>query len=131
MIEKDPDQVWTHGATWALSLKLKDILEKPNLREEELIFWWGKKKKKYEREQRGRERKKENIPTFFLRSLEFCCSEFIESRVKVHLLDEGYAWVPKRRGFTEDPREEISGNQNFRDYEVFLRPPSVLLRSKR
>ena len=33
--------------------------------------------------------------------------------MKVHLLDEGYAWVPKRRGFTEDSKEEISGNQRF------------------
>ena len=51
--------------------------------------------------------------------------------MKVHLLDENYAWVPKRRDFPEDPEEEILGNQNFRDYEMFLRPPSVLLRSKR
>ena len=35
--------------------------------------------------------------------------------MKVHLLDEDYAWVPKRRDFTEDPEEEILGNQNFRD----------------
>ena len=47
-------------------------------------------------------------------------TEFVEQRVKVHLLDDGYVWVPKRRGFTEDPREE-----------VFLRPLSVLLCSKR
>ena len=51
--------------------------------------------------------------------------------MKVHLLNEGSAWVPKMRDFTEDPREEISGNQNFRDWEAFMRPPSVLLRSKR
>ena len=50
--------------------------------------------------------------------------------MKVHLLYEGYAWVPKRRDFTEEPREEILGNQNFRDKEVFLRPPLVLLHSK-
>ena len=30
-----------------------------------------------------------------------------------YLLDEGYAWVPKMRDFTEDPKEEISGNQIF------------------
>ena len=34
--------------------------------------------------------------------------------MKVHLLDEGYAWVQKkRRGFTEDPKEEISRNRGF------------------
>ena len=54
-------------------------------------------------------------PSFSLRSSELCQSEFIEPRVKVHLLDEGYMWVPKRRDFTEDQKEEISGNQNFRD----------------
>ena len=59
------------------------------------------------------ERKKESITTFFLRSLEFRLLEFVESRVKVHLLDESYAWVPKRRGFTEDPRNEFSGNKKF------------------
>ena len=53
------------------------------------------------------ERKNESIPTFFLRSPEFHKSEFVKKRVKVHLLNEGYIWVPKRRGFTEDPREEI------------------------
>ena len=38
--------------------------------------------------------------------------------MKVHLLDEGYVWVSKRRGFTEDPKEEISGNQRFWAKEV-------------
>ena len=44
--------------------------------------------------------------------------EFIEPRVKVHLLDEGYAYTSKRRDFTEDPNEEISGNQGFRVREA-------------
>ena len=34
------------------------------------------------------------------------------------LLDEGYAWVQKMRGFTEDPKEEIFGNQGFRAKET-------------
>ena len=33
--------------------------------------------------------------------------------VKVHLLVEGYACVPKIKDFTKDPNEEISGNQGF------------------
>ena len=33
--------------------------------------------------------------------------------MKVHLLDEYYAWVQKMKDFTEDLREDISGNQNF------------------
>ena len=39
--------------------------------------------------------------------------EFVKPRVKVHLLDEGYACVPKRRDFTEDLKEEIWRNQIF------------------
>ena len=39
----------------------------------------------------GAERKKKSISTFVLRSSEFRLSEFIEPRVKVHLLDEDYA----------------------------------------
>ena len=33
--------------------------------------------------------------------------------MKVHLLNEGYVWVPKRRDFAKDPNGEISGNQRF------------------
>ena len=33
--------------------------------------------------------------------------------MKVHILDEGYAYIPKKRDFTDDPKEEISGNQRF------------------
>ena len=38
--------------------------------------------------------------------------------MKVHLLDEGYAYIPKRKGFTEDPKEEISRNQGFQAREA-------------
>ena len=40
-------------------------------------------------------------------------SKFIKPKVKVHLLDEGYAYIPKKRDFTKDLKEEISGNQGF------------------
>ena len=33
--------------------------------------------------------------------------------MKVHLLDEGYAWVPKRKDVDEDPKEEIWGKLKF------------------
>ena len=36
-------------------------------------------------------------------------SEFVEPRVRVYLLDEGYAYVPKSQDLTEDPKEEIWG----------------------
>ena len=33
--------------------------------------------------------------------------------MKVHLLDEGYVWVPKRKDFDKDPTEEIWGKSKF------------------
>ena len=61
-----------------------------------------------------REREKgEKIQTFSRRSKGFRQSEFFEPKVKVHPLDKGHAYIPKRRDFTEDPKEDISGNQGF------------------
>ena len=58
--------------------------------------------------ERGRKKKeKEKNSNFSLRSMEFCRSEFIGPRTKVHLLDEGYVWVPKTRDFPEDSSEEF------------------------
>ena len=34
-------------------------------------------------------------------------SKFIGPRTKVHLLDEGYVWVPKTRDFAEDSSKEL------------------------
>ena len=53
------------------------------------------------------ERREREHPNFSLRSSKFHRSEFVEPRVKVHLLDEGYAYIPKKRDFIEDPKEEI------------------------
>ena len=61
-----------------------------------------------EKERKGRE-----VEDFFQLSMEFRRSEFVKPRVKVHLLDEGYVCVPKKRDFTEDPKEEIWRNQSF------------------
>ena len=44
--------------------------------------------------------------------------EFVEPKVKVHLLNMSYAYIPKRRDFTEDQKEEVSGNQGFRSKEA-------------
>ena len=79
-------------------------------------------------EQKG---EKEIVQYFFLRSSEFRRSEFVRPRTKVHRLEKGYACVPKRRDFTEDPKEGIWGNQSFLVKEVFWRPPMFLLGSKR
>ena len=64
------------------------------------------------------ERREREHPSFSLRSLEFRRLKFVEQRVKVHLLDEGYVYIPKIREFTKDPKKEISGNQGFRDREA-------------
>ena len=44
--------------------------------------------------------------------MEFRESEFVGPRTKVHLLDEGYAWVSEIRDFAEDSSEE-SRKSNF------------------
>ena len=49
----------------------------------------------------SRERR-EKISIFSLRSMEIGWSESVEPRFKVHLLDEGYAWVPTTRSFIKD-----------------------------
>ena len=56
--------------------------------------------------EKGREKKKKN-PNFSLRSTEFRRSEFIGPITKVNILDEGYAWVPNPRDFTEESSKEF------------------------
>ena len=59
------------------------------------------------REKEGEKKRKIKNPNFSLRYTEFCRSEFVGPRTKVHLLDKGYAWVPKTRNFIEDSSEEF------------------------
>ena len=40
--------------------------------------------------------------------------------MKVHLLDEGYAWVPKRKDFDKDPKETIGGKSKFSGFRGVL-----------
>ena len=97
---------------WAMSPNLRIKLNK-------MIFWGGGGGEFHiflllnRREKEGE--KKKSFQNLSLRSTEFCLSKFVGSRTKVHLFDEGYTWVLKRRDFTEDPKEEILGNQIFRD----------------
>ena len=49
----------------------------------------------------SRERDERNF-FFSLRSTEIGWSESIEPRFKVHLLEEGYVWVPTTCSFTKD-----------------------------
>ena len=60
-----------------------------------------------------RERKKRTL-SFSLRSTEFRRSYFVKLITKVHLINEGYVYIPKMRDFAKDPKEEISRNQRFR-----------------
>ena len=50
--------------------------------------------------------------------MKFCWSVFIEPRTKVHRIDEEYAWVHRKTDFTEDPKNEISGDRIFQVYEA-------------
>ena len=56
--------------------------------------------------------------------MEFRRSKFVGLRTKVHLLNEGYEWVPKTRDIT-GIQERSSGNQRFRVYEVSTGLPRV------
>ena len=44
--------------------------------------------------------------------MEFRGLVFVGLRTKVPHIDWRYAWVLEKRDFDEDPRGEISGNQN-------------------
>ena len=44
---------------------------------------------------------------FSLRSTEIGWLEFVEPKMKVHLLEEGYAWIPKTRNFVENSSEKF------------------------
>ena len=51
-----------------------------------------------------KEGRKKMILGFLLKSSRIRMSEFVEPRIKVHLLVEGYAYVPKSWDFTENPK---------------------------
>ena len=59
--------------------------------------------------ERGREKKNPNfsLQSMEFRRTEFHRSDFVGPRTKVHLLDEGYAWVPKSWDFAEDSSKEL------------------------
>ena len=57
--------------------------------------------------ERGERERKGRNPNLSLRSMEFLESEFVRPRTKVHLLDEGYVWVPKTQDFAEDSSKEF------------------------
>ena len=57
--------------------------------------------------ERGERERKERNPNLSLRFMEFCQSEFVGLRTKVHLIDKGYTWIPKIRNFVEDSSKEL------------------------
>ena len=56
----------------------------------------------------------ERAPSFSLRSTKLRWSNFFEQRSKVHCINKGYEWVPRTRGFAENPKEGNSGNRSCR-----------------
>ena len=76
-------------------LKLRET-KKGKKKKKESSFWRGKPAIGVSRERR------EKISIFSLQFTEIGWSEFVEPRFKVHLLDEGYAWVPTTCSFIED-----------------------------
>ena len=50
---------------------------------------------------------------FFIRFTKIGPLEFIGRRMKVYLLDEGYAWVPKTRDFTKNSGADEEKKSNL------------------
>ena len=105
----------------AKSLRLKSKEENHNGGGKEKIFYWGKKTS------RGRERKEIASKTslFDLRS---SIGRNLSGQ-EVHLLDEGYAWVPKIWDFAKDSRKDFGkskvsglGNVHKTSYSFFDAP---------
>ena len=63
--------------------------------------------------ERVREERKMRAKSFLLRSIEYFRLVFVRLRTKVHRIDKGYEWVPRKKYFSEDPGKE------FREIEVF------------
>ena len=72
--------------------------------------------------ERVREERKGRAKSFLPRSKEFHWSVFVRTITKFYRIDEGYAWVPKKKDFIEYPRRE------FWEIEVveFRRLPSCV-----
>ena len=64
--------------------------------------------------ERVREERKRRAKSFLPRSTEFRWSVFVGPRTKVHHIDEGYVWVPRKKVLAKDPRNDILGNLNYR-----------------
>ena len=45
--------------------------------------------------------------------MEFLRLDFVESRTKVHRIDEGYTYIPKRRDFAEYLKEKFKEIKDF------------------
>ena len=85
-----------HGRTERSGLRVQLKLRKTKKKRKRNAHFWRGTGIGLSRERR------EKISTFSLRSMEIGWSESIEPRFKVHLFDEGYAWVPTTRSFIKD-----------------------------
>ena len=82
---------------WAKSLRL-------NIKK---ISFWRPKSSFFFAENVREGRNGERDSNFSLRSTETGWLKFVGPRMKVQLLDEGYAWVSKTRDFVEDSSKEF------------------------
>ena len=85
---------------WVKSLRLKLSRKKNHIRGGRTDFsCWRENVREREREGKS--------SNFSLRSTEISWSEFVGIKMKVHLLDKGYTWVPKTQDFSEDLSKEF------------------------
>ena len=64
--------------------------------------------------ERVRKERKRRAKSFLPRSMKFHWTVFVGSRTKFHRINEGYAWVLRKKDFAEDLRNEISGDRSSR-----------------
>ena len=56
---------------------------------------------------------RKRVPKISLFDLRSSFGQNSSAKSKVNLLDEGYAWVPKMRDFTKNPKEGDFGKSKF------------------
>ena len=66
-----------------------------------------RRKKGKNKEKREKRERRERSFSFSLQSTKINGSVFVGPKPKDHLLDKGYAWVPKTRDFAEDSSEDF------------------------
>ena len=84
-----------HGRVAQSGLYVQLMLKWTKRTKKKLIFWRGNGSGR-----EGVRGERKLLPSLY--DLQRLGSRNLSSQFKVHLLDEGYAWVPTTRSFTED-----------------------------